>query len=120
MTLADPIYHLIQQNGADNKNGPFLCLLVHLKSKRRHSPCPYPKFSKRPDLIPLQLRRKLGFKAGGKVQLVEEGGRVIVTPAVADPIAVVTGFLTGKFSLTDDLRPEHREEARHEQKTRAR
>ncbi|MDR4465869.1 MAG: AbrB/MazE/SpoVT family DNA-binding domain-containing protein [Nitrospira sp.] len=71
-------------------------------------------------LIPRQLRRKLGFKAGGKVQLVEEGGRLIVTPAAADPIAAATGFLTGKFSLTDDLRHEHREEARREQKTRPR
>lgn len=71
-------------------------------------------------LIPRQLRRKLGFKAGGKVQIVEEGGRLIVMPAAEDPIAAATGFLTGKFSLTDDLRREHQEEKRREQKARAR
>lgn len=71
-------------------------------------------------LIPRQLRRKLGFKAGGKVQLIEEGGRLVIAPAADDPIAAATGFLTGKFSLTDDLRREHREEARREQKTRSR
>ena len=71
-------------------------------------------------LIPRQLRRKLGFKAGGKVQLFEEGGRLVVTPAAEDPIAAATGFLTGKFSLTDDLRRERREEALREQKTRPR
>ncbi|MBS0167942.1 MAG: AbrB/MazE/SpoVT family DNA-binding domain-containing protein [Nitrospira sp.] len=71
-------------------------------------------------LIPRQLRRKLGFKAGGKVQLTEESGRLVITPAADDPIAAATGFLTGKFSLTDDLRREHREEARREQKTRPR
>ncbi|MDF0643463.1 MAG: AbrB/MazE/SpoVT family DNA-binding domain-containing protein [Nitrospira sp.] len=71
-------------------------------------------------LIPRQLRRKLGFKAGGKVQLIEEGGRLVITPAADDPIATATGFLTGTFSLTDDLRREHREEARREQKTRPR
>lgn len=59
-------------------------------------------------LIPRQLRRKLGFKAGGKVQLFEEGGRLVIAPAADDPIAAATGFLTGKFSLTDDLRREHR------------
>ena len=71
-------------------------------------------------LIPRQLRRKLGFKAGGKVQLFEEGGRLVVTPAAEDPIAAATGFLTDKFSLTDDLRRERREEALREQKTRPR
>ena len=71
-------------------------------------------------LIPRQLRRKLGFKAGGKVQLFEEGGRLVVTPAAEDPIAAATGVLTGKFSLTDDLRRERREEAIREQKTRPR
>ena len=71
-------------------------------------------------LIPRQLRRKLGFTAGGKVQIVEEGGRLIVTPAAEDPIAAATGFLTGKFSLTDDLKREQQEEKRREQKTRAR
>lgn len=71
-------------------------------------------------LIPRQLRRKLGFKAGGKVQLIEEGGRLVIAPAADDPIAAAAGFLTGKFSLTDALRREHREEARREQKARAR
>lgn len=71
-------------------------------------------------LIPRQLRRKLGFKSGGTVQLVEEKGRLIVTLAADDPIAAATGFLTGNFSLTADLRREHKEEARREQHTRSR
>jgi AbrB family looped-hinge helix DNA binding protein len=71
-------------------------------------------------LIPRQLRRKLGFKPGGKVQLIEEGGRLVVAPAADDPIAAATGFLTGKFSLTADLQREHREEARRERKARPR
>jgi len=67
-------------------------------------------------LIPRKLRHKLGFTPGGKVQLVEENGRLIVTPAADDPIAAATGFLTGKFSLTADLQREHREESRRERK----
>ena len=71
-------------------------------------------------LIPKQLRKKLGFKSGGKVQLAEEQGRLILTPVPADPIAAATGFLKGKFSLTEDLQREHREEARRERKARSR
>lgn len=71
-------------------------------------------------LIPRQLRRKLGFKLGGKVQLIEEGGRLVVAPAADDPIAVATGFLTGRFSLTADLQREHREEARRKRNARPR
>lgn len=71
-------------------------------------------------LIPKQLRRRLGFKPGGRVHLAEEKGRIVLTPVPADPIAAATGFLKGKFSLTEDLRREHREEARRERKARPR
>jgi AbrB family looped-hinge helix DNA binding protein len=71
-------------------------------------------------LIPRQLRCKLGIKPGGKVQLIEEGGRLIIALAADDPIAAAARLLTGKFSLTDDLRHEHREEARRERKTHPR
>lgn len=71
-------------------------------------------------LIPKQLRKKLGLKPGGKVQLAEEEGRLVLTAVPADPIAAATGFLKGKFSLTQDLQREHRDEARRERKARAR
>lgn len=71
-------------------------------------------------LVPKGLRRKLGLKAGGKVHLAEDNGRLIMTPVPADPIAAATGFLEGKFSLTGDLLREHRQEARRERKTRSR
>jgi len=71
-------------------------------------------------LIPRQLRKKYGFKPGGKVQLMEEDGRVVLAPVPTDPIAAATGFLKGKFSLTQDLIREHRDEARRERKGRSR
>jgi AbrB family looped-hinge helix DNA binding protein len=71
-------------------------------------------------LIPKQLRKKIGFTTGGKVHLAEEEGRLVVTPVPPDPIAAAAGFLKGKFSLTNDLRREHRNEARREQKARPR
>jgi AbrB family looped-hinge helix DNA binding protein len=71
-------------------------------------------------LVPKHLRRKLGLKPGGKVHLAEEEGRLVLTPVPPDPIEAATGFLKGRFSLTQDLRREHREEARRERKARPR
>jgi AbrB family looped-hinge helix DNA binding protein len=71
-------------------------------------------------LVPRHLRRKLGLKPGGKVHLAEEEGRLVLTPVPADPIEAATGFLKGRFSLTQDLRREHREETRRERKARSR
>ena len=71
-------------------------------------------------LVPKHLRRKLGLKPGGKVHLAEEEGRLVLTPVPPDPIAIATGFLKGKYSLTRDLLREHREKARRERKTRSR
>jgi AbrB family looped-hinge helix DNA binding protein len=70
-------------------------------------------------LVPKHLRRKLGLKPGGKVHLAEEEGRLVLTPVPPDPIEAATGFLKGKFSLTQDLRREHREETRRERKARS-
>jgi hypothetical protein len=52
--------------------------------------------------------------------MVEHDGRLILTPVPSDPIEAATGFLKGKFSLTQDLRLEHREEARRERKAHSR
>ena len=71
-------------------------------------------------LVPKHLRRKLGLKPGGKVHLAEEGGRIVLTPVPPDPIQAATGFLKGNFSLNNDLRREHRNEARRERKARSR
>ena len=54
-------------------------------------------------LVPKHLRQKLGLKPGGKVHLAEEEGRLVLTPVPPDPIQAVTGFLKGRFSLTQDL-----------------
>ena len=71
-------------------------------------------------LIPKPLRRKLGLRPGSKVHLIEEQGRLVVSPVPDDPIAAAAGFLEGGYSLTADLRREHREEIRDERKPRPR
>jgi hypothetical protein len=52
--------------------------------------------------------------------MAEDDGRLILTPVPDDPIEAATGFLKGKFSLTQDLLREHRNEARRERKGRSR
>lgn len=71
-------------------------------------------------LIPKPLRKRLGFKPGGRVHVAEEGGRLVLTAVPDDPIAAATGALAGNFSLTADLLDEHRTEARRERKARTR
>jgi AbrB family looped-hinge helix DNA binding protein len=71
-------------------------------------------------LIPKTLRRKLGLKPGARVHLAEEEGRLVLSPVPSDPIAAAAGFLAGRFSLTSDLRREHREEIRRERTARGR
>ena len=71
-------------------------------------------------LVPKHMRRKLGLKHGGKVHLAEEDGRIVLTPVPPDPIQAATGFLKGNFSLNNDLRREHRNEAQRERKARSR
>ncbi len=71
-------------------------------------------------LVPKTIRKKMGIKPGEKVHIAEEAGRLIISAVPDDPIHAATGFLTGDFSLTDDLMKEHREEARRERKDRPR
>lgn len=71
-------------------------------------------------LVPKNLRQKLGLKPGKKVHLAEDDGRLILTPVPSDPIEAATGFLKGKYSLTQDLHREHRKEGHRERKGRSR
>ena len=61
-------------------------------------------------LIPKKLREKYGVRPGAKVQLIETPEGIVITTAPQDPIAAACGFLQGSFSLTEDLREEHRKE----------
>ena len=64
-------------------------------------------------------RRKLGLKPGGKLHPDEKNEQLVLIRVPADPIEAATGFLKGRYSLTQDLRREHREEARRERKARS-
>ena len=61
-------------------------------------------------LIPKELREQYGVKPGGKVQLIEDAGRLVIKPVPDDPIETACGFLEGDFSLTQDLLQEHQKD----------
>jgi AbrB family looped-hinge helix DNA binding protein len=89
------------------ENGGIIMPITHLSEKGQV-------------LIPKALRHKFGLRPGAKVQLAEEAGRLVLSPVPPDPIAAATGFLEGTFSLTADLRREHREDIHRERKARTR
>ena len=65
-------------------------------------------------LIPKAIREKYGVKPGSKVQILEKSGDLVIKPAPEDPIAEACGFLEGNFSLTEELRKEHKKELENE------
>ena len=65
-------------------------------------------------LIPKGIRKKYGVNPGGQVHILEEQDGILIKAAPEDPIETACGFLQGDFSLTRDLREEHRKEQEHE------
>jgi AbrB family looped-hinge helix DNA binding protein len=62
-------------------------------------------------VIPAELRRKHGIKAGTKVCFLEDQfGRIILQPVTEDYIARVRGCLAGGPELVKSWLREHREE----------
>jgi len=50
-------------------------------------------------VIPVELRRKYGIKAGTKIHIYEENGRIILQPVTREFIASVRGSLKGSGAL---------------------
>ena len=50
-------------------------------------------------VIPVELRRKYGIKAGTKIHIYEENGRIILQPVTREFIARVRGSLKGSGAL---------------------
>jgi len=69
-------------------------------------------------LIPKAIREKYGVKPGSKVQILEKSDNLVIKPAPEDPIAEACGFLEGNFSLTEELRKEHKKELENERSNR--
>jgi len=56
-------------------------------------------------VIPAKLREKYRIKPGDKVEIRDASGKIIIEPALKDPVKDAFGFLKkrGKTSLVDDL-----------------
>jgi AbrB family looped-hinge helix DNA binding protein len=67
-------------------------------------------------VIPAPIRRKHHLEPGAPVSVVEEGGRIIITPLPKDPVSALFGLLKDAGALTDDLIADRRREERNEAK----
>ena len=50
-------------------------------------------------LIPVKLRRKFGIKAGTKIHVYEENGRIVLQPVTREQIQRVRGMFKGAGAL---------------------
>ena len=65
-------------------------------------------------VIPAEFRRKHGLHPGTKVQIVDYGGVLAVTPALGDPVSGARGLLETQGRLTKALLDERRRERERE------
>ena len=50
-------------------------------------------------VIPSSIRKRLGIKAGTKIQIFEEGERIVLQPVTADYVRKLRGSLKGSGAL---------------------
>ncbi len=65
-------------------------------------------------VIPNELRKKYGLKAGSQVTLVDYGGVLSIVPLMDDPIQGAAGILKGDRPLTEALLEERSRERSRE------
>ena len=66
-------------------------------------------------VVPAELRRKHGIKAGTKVKFLEDQyGRIVLQPISEEYIDRVMGCLQGGRDLVAEWTHEHREEGEHD------
>ena len=66
-------------------------------------------------VVPAELRRKHGIRAGTKVKFLEDQfGRIILQPVTEEYIDRVRGILAGGPDLLESWYKEHREEGKHD------
>jgi AbrB family looped-hinge helix DNA binding protein len=66
-------------------------------------------------VIPAELRRKNGIKAGTKVHFLEdELGRIVLQPVTEEYVDRLMGCLAGGSDMLESWMREHREEGEHD------
>lgn len=62
-------------------------------------------------IIPTDLRVKYGITSGVAVRVVDDGDRIVILPALKDPIREARGMFLGLRSLVQTLREERGQRA---------
>lgn len=63
-------------------------------------------------VIPARIRLKFGITGGSRVEVHEEGGKIVVIPLLADPVRQARGIFKGGDSALKALAELRKEEAR--------
>ncbi len=67
-------------------------------------------------VIPREIRERYGIKPGDKVDVVDRDGRILLLPALNDPVRQLRGLLKGGPSMTRELLEERRREREKEER----
>ena len=65
-------------------------------------------------VIPAELRKRYGIKAGSEVQFIPEKDHLNIFPTMDDPVHKTSGKYAGKTSLTTALLEERKRELERE------
>lgn len=67
-------------------------------------------------VIPSELRKKHRLQPGDKVHIREEDGRIVLVPALKDPIRELHGIFSGGPSMLEELLAERRREIEQDER----
>lgn len=62
-------------------------------------------------VIPAEIRARFKIKKGTRVNVYDEGGRIIIEPLTEDPIKAGRGMLKTKGKILKSLKEDRRKEA---------
>ena len=67
-------------------------------------------------VIPADLRHKYGIEPGTKVEILDGEGKIVILPAMKNPVEEACGILRGTTSLTKALLKSRREDLAREKR----
>ena len=71
-------------------------------------------------VIPAEIRKRTGIRAGDQVSVQEQDGVIVIVPVAKDPMRALRGILKGRPSFVRALMKSREEERRREEKAASR
>jgi AbrB family looped-hinge helix DNA binding protein len=65
--------------------------------------------------IPASLRRKYGIQGGSRLHVYDENGKIVIVPAMKDPVKEACGLFKGRASALRALLEERKRESQREE-----